>query len=260
MYRFIIDAHMHLPVYSGLETLEDKKIQLLADLERNKISAAVVMADSELQSAIGNNEECVNLFSDCDNVFVVAGISPLIDFQNNLNRIENYLCQKKIVGVKLYPGHEQFYLNDPRLESVFLLCEAFDVPVAVHTGWDNPHFNAPALFADIAGKHPKLKIVNCHLWYPKIDYCYEVTRDYQNIYYDISSLADDKGNKSKITEVLHRIANENPHRLIFGSDYGMCDPMAHIELVDRLPVSDETREMIFYKNAVRLYGLSRING
>jgi len=63
----------------------------------------------------------------------------------------------------------------------------------------------------------------------KIDYCYEVTRDYQNIYYDISSLADDKGNKSKITEVLHRIANENPHRLIFGSDYGMCDPMAHIE-------------------------------
>jgi len=82
-------------------------------------------------------------------------------------------------------GHEQFYLNDPRLESVFLLCEAFDVPVAVHTGWDNPHFNAPALFADIAGKHPKLKIVNCHLWYPKIDYCYEVTRDYQNIYYDI---------------------------------------------------------------------------
>jgi len=29
VYRFIIDAHMHLPVYSGLETLEDKKIQLL---------------------------------------------------------------------------------------------------------------------------------------------------------------------------------------------------------------------------------------
>jgi len=25
VYRFIIDAHMHLPVYSGLETLEDKK-------------------------------------------------------------------------------------------------------------------------------------------------------------------------------------------------------------------------------------------
>jgi len=68
------------------------------------------MADSELQSAIGNNEECVNLFSDCDNVFVVAGISPLIDFQNNLNRIENYLCQKKIVGVKLYPGMSNFIL------------------------------------------------------------------------------------------------------------------------------------------------------
>jgi len=143
VYRFIIDAHMHLPVYSGLETLEDKKIQLLFScwltLKEIKFLLPVVMADSELQSAIGNNEECVNLFSDCDNVFVVAGISPLIDFQNNLNRIENYLCQKKIVGVKLYPGHEQFYLNDPRLESVFLLCEAFDVPVAVHTGWDNPH-------------------------------------------------------------------------------------------------------------------------
>lgn len=258
MDQIIIDSHLHLPVYSNLETLEDKKRQLLVDLAKNKIWAAIVIADSESPSVIGTNEECINLLKDCKNIFVMVGISPLINFKANLIKIEGYLRQKEAIAVKIYPGHEHYYVNDPRLEDVFILCETFDVPLAIHTGWSNPHFNAPSLFVDVAKRHPKLKIVNCHLWYPNIDECYEVTKGYENIYYDISSLAHKKENISMVTVTLTKIAKENPHRLLFGTDYGACDHESHISLVNDLPIDDDVKDLILRKNAIRIYNLDSI--
>ena len=118
MGRNIIDSHLHLPVFSNLKSLEDKKAQLLADLKMNGIMAAIVIADSESPSVIGTNEECVCLFGDCHNIFIMLGISPLLDYIENLAKAEWYLKMKKAVGIKVFPGHEHFYINDPKLEDV----------------------------------------------------------------------------------------------------------------------------------------------
>jgi len=45
---------------------------------------------------------------------VVGGISPLIDYANQLSILEKY-----IVAVKLFCGHEKFYLNDNRLIPIY---------------------------------------------------------------------------------------------------------------------------------------------
>jgi predicted TIM-barrel fold metal-dependent hydrolase len=65
-----------------------------------------------------------------------------------------------------------------------------------------------------------------------------------------------KENIQMVSEALTRIAKENPHRLIFGTDYGACNHESHIALIEGLPVDECTKELIFYKNAVELYKLS----
>ena len=137
----IIDAHLHLPCYDdALQTLNDKKDRLLKDLSKAGVSGAIVIADSEESSAIGTPQECVELFSDTDNIFIMGGISPLIDYENRLAQLDSYLTNSLIIACKLYPGHEAFYMDDPRLNSVFQLFIKHDVPLAVHTGWDEAQY------------------------------------------------------------------------------------------------------------------------
>ena len=163
-----------------------------------------------------------------------------------------------LVGLKLYPGHEPYFMNDERLISTFELCKKFDRPLLVHTGWDNSHYNHPKYFASIAEQNPNMRIIMCHLWWPDIETCYEVTEPYANIYYDISSLAHEKELISKTVMMLSKIAQDYPKRLILGSDYGMCSIQEHINLIHSLDVSKEVIQKILANNAFDIYSVSKL--
>jgi len=252
----IFDAHLHLPCYDDCVTFEDKKRRLLHDLKAAGVCGGIVIADSEFESAIGTTEDCVALFEDTENVFVMAGISPLINYERRLTELEPLLAARNVVAVKLFPGHEDFYMDDPRLDAVFALCERYDVPLATHTGWANPHYNRPHYFAQIAQARPNLRLVICHLCWPDIDQCFEAMAAYPNIYYDISSIAHEKKQRKQTVKSLRRIAEHCADRIILGSDYGMCSIAAHIELVRALKLSDTDTQLILADNALRLYKIS----
>ena len=252
----IFDAHLHLLCNDELHTYEDKKDRLLHDLQFANVSGGIVIADSEPSSPIGTAEECVELFADCPNIFVVAGISPLINYQSRLKVMEQLLSEKKIVGLKLYPGHEPYFMDDERLIPVYDLCKSFDVPLLVHTGWDNPQYNHPSYFASIAERNPNLRIIICHLWWPDINLCFATTSMYENIYYDISSLSYEKEMLGKTHKLLSQIAIHCPQRVILGSDYGMCSITDHINLALSLPLSEEKKQQILAYNALGVYGIS----
>lgn len=255
----VIDAHLHLLCYDDtLIALEDKKVRLLEDLSKAGVDGAIVFADSEMSSAIGTPNECVELFSDTNNIFVMGGISPLIDYKNRLSQFDEFLKNKMIVGCKLYPGHEAFYMDDERLNDVFQLCEKYDVPLAIHTGWANAQYNHPKYFATIAEAHPTLSIIICHLYWPDIDLCYNITAAYSNIYYDISSLAHKKDYLEKTQNSLNHIAKNDAGRIVFGTDYGTCSIIDHIDLVKSLNIENSTKQKILYDNAANLYKLRTI--
>lgn len=217
------------------------------------IAGGIVIADSALSSPIGTNEECLDLFGDCKNIFIMAGISPLTHYNEQLDIVKNDLKDKKIVGVKLYPGHELYYMNDRRLKKVFELCEEHDMLVAIHTEWENSEYNDPKFFTQIANDHPELKMVICHMWYPHISYCVKITETNKNIFFDISSLAFEDSNKEMINFELSKIVRKYPDRVIFGSDYGACSMQSHIELANRLDAPEEYKEQIKWISALTIY-------
>lgn len=187
---------------------------------------------------------------------VAAGISVFFDFDMQLEKIEHYLQNKKIVGIKLFTGHEAFSLADERLEEVYRLAVRYQIPVLFHSGGEGNWYADVKLAAELAGKYSDLKLVCCHCYYPEIEKSLELLA-YPNIFFDLSSVADQEILIPDVVKVIRKMAETAPERILFGSDYSGCSQSRHIDLVRELQLTKEEEENIFWKNAEKLYGLRK---
>lgn len=250
----IIDAHMHLPV--EYYDYESKKDMLLSDMKGDNVDFGIVISDSELTSEIGSMDDCVKLFTaDCPNVFVAAGISPHINFEEQMSKMRKYLAEKRVLAIKIYCGHEPIFIDDKVLKPVFDTACEFCVPVMFHSGWDNSYFAEPKRVRTAALAYPTVRLVCCHCFYPEIEVCFETLKDLPNVYFDLSSIADCPARTPAIKAVLEKYIPQMPERFVFGSDYAGCDRKQHIDLCMELDIPEEYKKMLFCSNAKRLYNI-----
>ena len=225
----IIDAHMHLP--SGEPDFDSKRRRLLSDIRANGVDIGIVISDSELESSIGSMDDCAELFSDCPNVFVVAGISP-------------------------YISYEPIYIDCGDLKPIFGLAAEYDIPVLFHSGWDNAQYAAPERVKAAAAANPDVRLICCHCYYPKLAECFETLKSCSNVYFDLSSVADEPEKCPSIAAVLERYIHEMPERFIFGSDYGCCYQRRHIGFIKSLDIPSDSLQGVLYGNAARIYKIT----
>lgn len=246
----IFDFHMHLP--TNFPTIEEKKKALLAEMERNGVSKGVVISDSEIESGIGSLRECAELFADTHNIFVVGGISPYFEYEKQLVLLEKYISEKKVSGIKIYCGHETIYLDDERLKPVYRIAEEYGVPVLFHSGWDNAQYSSPEVIKRAAALYQNVKFVCCHCCYPKLAECFERLAEFENVYFDLSSTADNPAIYNEIKSAVENAVRKMPERIIFGSDFASCDQRTHVEFFIGLDISDEEKRRVFYENALNV--------
>jgi predicted TIM-barrel fold metal-dependent hydrolase len=261
----IIDTHVHLPAVSQQRTYEQAKRIMLEDLDRHDVDYAILIPDNLPGSPIGDVATCLRLLEGEPRLFLLGTIDIQRQGQEWLDTLETLLARRAIVGMKIFPGHDPIYPTDPRLYPVYDLCQAYHAPMVIHTGWNSGHpevavYNDPRYIVEIARAYPALSLVIAHYFWPEVEYCYEVTHGVPNIYYDTSGLADEEviaaTGLERIRTVLINTLQEGPERVVFGTDYAMCDRQRHIELIRSLPISAQVREQIFWRNAVQLFQLN----
>jgi len=260
----IIDTHLHLPVVSEDRTYEQAKALLIEDLKRDQIDYAILIPDNLPNSSIGDVPTCLGLVKDTPELFLMGTIDIQTQGQAWVDELERLILQRQIVGMKIYPGHDPIYPTDRRLNPVYALCQAHDVPLVIHTGWNPGHpeaaqYNDPKYIVQVAEQYRDMKIVIAHFFWPEVDYCYEMTHAYPRIYYDTSGLADgeviEATGLERIRSALLKILQEDPKKIVFGTDYAMCDRKEHLEMIKQLPITADVREGIFWGNAVKLFNL-----
>jgi hypothetical protein len=136
--------------------------------------------------------------------------------------------------------------------------------MVIHTGAtsrrpEGAKYNDPKHIVKVAKAFPDLKIVIAHYFFPRVEYCYEMTKPYPNICFDTSGLADDdvleETGLEKIRRVLTMTVKERPDNVVFGTDYAMCSIAKHAELIESLPVGRELKDKVFSENAIKLFNL-----
>lgn len=261
----IIDCHQHLPSLEKTRTLEKSKEELLEELRRSKADYAILIPDNTPKSDIGGLEEVLQLVKGEKQLFVMGTIDiQKRDYLSQTQKLDELFQAGSIVAVKIFPGHDTIYPTDTRLLPVYELCIKHGLPIMIHTGASPKHpeqakYNDPKFIIKIAEKFPALKIIIAHYFYPKVEYCYALTKAYENIYFDTSGLADEEviadTGLAKIKKVLILTASERPNNIVFGTDYAMCSIRKHIELVESLEIARQIKDKIFSENAIKLFHL-----
>jgi predicted TIM-barrel fold metal-dependent hydrolase len=181
-----------------------------------------------------------------------AAINPykVNDLGAELERLVNDLGFR---GLKLYPVYQHHYVNDTRLYPLYARAQALGIPVLVHTGSSvfkgaRIKYGDPLHLDDVAIDFPKLTILMAHsgrpFWYAQAQW---MARQHANVYMEISGLPG-----KKLLDYFHdleRLAD----KVVYGSDWpGNPDLRRNVDAILDLPLKDETKEMILWKNAARI--------
>lgn len=262
----IIDSHLHISYLGkGKKNLFDVKKELLESMERFGIKYSIVIPDNVPNPQCADMETMFEIIDGEEQLFSMGTIDIFQDIEKQISRLESLIAAKKICAVKLFPGHDPFYPTDERCLTVYDLCAEYHVPIVFHTGantgdTDCVKYNDPKYIAEIAEKYKNMQIVISHFFWPRMEYCYEITKDLKNIYYDTSAMADDEvvessGGWDKVVKILRKIVLLKPNSVLFGTDWPMCPVDKHIQLIKDLELDSKTEEKILSLNAVNLYKL-----
>jgi predicted TIM-barrel fold metal-dependent hydrolase len=261
----IIDSHVHLSTFTNEGLAFDAvRERLLSEMDRDGIAAACLMPDSESGSAVADLDTTLSL-ADGKRLFAL-GTAHLASLTTaHVDKLEDLAGAGKIVGLKLYPGFEEFYPADPECRPLYDICLRHGIPVVFHAGetlmqlW-RERYNDPREIARLAERLPDLDIVIAHFAQPHLEVCRDVIRALPRVHADLSGLAHPTVlqvcGRENILEILAETANYRPDALLFGTDWPICDVQAHVEMVNELAVSDEVKEGVFAANAAKLFRLN----
>ncbi|WP_177503600.1 amidohydrolase family protein [Anaerosinus sp.] len=185
---------------------------------------------------------------------------------DTLDAFERMLNEKTTVGLKVYAGYQHFYVNDEIYHPFYEMAEAHDVPVVIHTG-DTANSKAllkyahPLTVDEVAVNFPRVRFVMAHYGNPWIADATEVARKNENVYVDLSGLAEGIFNVNWFMQHYEDYVNHmrmwmtylgNYEKFIYGSDWPLVSMKAYISLIWRI-IPVEYHELVFWKNAESVF-------
>ena len=218
----IIDSHVHTyfpPKHSLHKTSVFERPEMRSFCnqlkENNVVKAISITSDDKMESATPMFlEENLSQKKDAPELFFVGGINPLKAGKNELKKTEKALSEKKIIGLKLYPGYTYFYPTDKIYHPFYKLAEKYGVPVIAHCGdvFQCPDlmfrpkikYSHPFNIDEVAVDFPGTKFVIAHLGYPWIRGTAEIVYKNENVYADLSALFI-AGAETRLKQIKHDV-------------------------------------------------------
>ena len=241
----IIDIHTHIWGFNP----EKDKLDLLAAMDRYGLDRIYV---SGLQSKLSDEEEVTRLNGLVYDFMQqepgkgggAGDVNPL--HSNVVDVGKRAIEEQGFEMIKLGIGT---YADHPAVDPIMEYAEQAGVPVLLHTFHKAvgqlENETTGIHVANIARRHPKTKILMAHLG----GNCYNgipAIRDLKNVWVDNSGSTFFHGDDLNYT-----VEQIGVDRILFGTDMtGCCAP--NIGQVLGADLTQEQRELIFYKNAQKL--------
>jgi uncharacterized protein len=247
-------AEMNPEYHENIEQFAHNPQALTAYLDSQGIESAVILP--ECAPATSGHVPTENVITYCrgqERLFPFASINPNMH-SNTASKLEAYVKEGGVRGLKLHPSYQFFYPNEARLYPLYEKAQELRVPIVFHIGSSifkgtRLKYCDPIFLDDIAVDFPDLTIVMAHsgrgFWY---DACFFLSRLHKNVYMDITGLPP------------HRLLTyfpeleKNADKVIFGSDWPTMPKgiEQNIAAIQSLPLNEDALEAILYGNASRI--------
>jgi predicted TIM-barrel fold metal-dependent hydrolase len=228
----------------------------VSEMDASGITAAVMVARSVPGVRVSNDDLATVAAIAPDRLIAVASVDP-IDLGVNKAVAEATRAVKELghKGINIDAGFyaEPLKAHDERLMPLYELCQTLGVPAFVMSGPTTPDltFNDPFAVDIIAKTFPKLKIVCCHGFYPRVADIITVAFRNENVFVspDMYTFAPGGG---LYVEAANGFMKD---QFLFGSSYPFRPMKQGVEDFQALGLSDDAYAAATYKNAEALFNM-----
>ena len=153
-------------------------------------------------------------------------------------------------GVKIHPDFQRFEADSIKAFRLYELAEACGLPILIHTGDHRYDYSNPERMVRVLRAFPGLRFIGAHLGGWSVwDRAEALLPAYPNFWVDTSSSFHWLGPE----RTLRIIRAFGADRVLFGTDYPMWPQKPEIDFLRSLPLTEEEKEQILWKNAAALY-------
>lgn len=265
----IIDVHAHIKVDNKV-TAEPK--DLIQSMDKAGIDFSCIIADNITEYDEGiSTEKVIEISEKFPRLKAIGNVDYTRLDGKQLQFLTNKLKEKKIVGIKLYPGYQNFYPYDERLYTLFAYCQKEGKPIIVHTGMLEIGYRGelkqvhPLHIDTLANAFPQLRIIIAHIGNPWIMDTAAVLYKNPYVYADFSGLSieyapirkeDMEYMQKQIMEIRNFVGDVK--KCLFGTDWPLYDQGDYLHTLQQLPITEEEKEYVFWRNAKELFQIDEV--
>lgn len=233
----------------------------LAQMRQAGVTRAVLHAEYAFGDAeVLNRTVAEKVKAHPDLLVGFAGIDPPSS-KNPVGDLERYVKDWSMRGLNLQPWVQGWYANDKRLYPLYSCCQQAGIMVAIHASLNfalhrRIDYSHPLYLDQVACDFPELTIVANHGGWPWVNDMVAVAWKRRNIYLEIGGVSPKYiGKPGTGWELLLTYGNSVlQDQILFATDSLIPHDRA-VREVDGLPLKDEVKEKLLYKNAARLLGI-----
>lgn len=158
-------------------------------------------------------------------------------------------------GIKFHPDYQNFFIDDEKVYPIYEKCGELGLPVIFHAGFDplSPEV-IHALPKSSARAHdavPQMTMILAHLGGMYHSDEVEEFLVGKNIYFDTAFVATNIADE----QVERIIKTHGADKILLASDCPWHETTTEIDMINRLDLTDDEKQMIFHKNAEKLLGI-----
>ena len=211
---------------------------------------AALRNEKEKRGAIQNAKERPGRFA------ALCAVDPVLFGEAWTRREIDECIALGAIGLKIVPSFIKAYPNDQRMAVVWEEAQRRRLPVLSQCGGQSRDaFAHPAHFEEALAAYPDVTLVFAHVGMGAEEEVARLTARYANLYTDTSYWLGKVGRPggptlSEAAELFRRIGID---RVLFGTNYPICDPVEFVEVFRAMPFSDAERQQISFENYRRVY-------
>ncbi len=188
------------------------------------------------------------------------GVDPnFLSPQENVEELE-VRVKEGARGISLHPTRNLHQPADRRLWPLYERAQEMGVPFIAHSGTEGFHLaytglnSRPVDFVEVLDSFPRLRIVLGHMGRGYFDDAIEIAHRYPNVYFDISGFDEASSHNYSDEEFVQLIRRFGSENLVFASGWVFGDFLERVKHLASLPMTDNEKERIFYRNAQEFLG------
>jgi predicted TIM-barrel fold metal-dependent hydrolase len=190
----------------------------------------------------------------------LAGVDPFRGMEG-LNDLEVAVKEYGFVGAHLYPHWCELPPNHRKYYPYYAKCCELEIPIMMQVGHNLiysknrrlPSVGKPIYLDQVAIDFPELKLIGIHIGIPWTEEMISMCWKHENIY----TAGDAYAPKYWPEAFIHYANSYGKHKVMFGTDWPVIDPIRAVDEFNNLNFKDSSKELVLRENAVRVFNLGK---